>query len=750
MGKLIKKFIKTFFITITLLFLIVGIVVMIKVLPIVNDYRLEAKKIVEDGSYNDFILSETSYIYDDNGKVLAKLKSDTDSNYLNYNQIPINVINAFIAVEDRSFWTNDGYDIKGIIRVGLNYIKTKGEQAHGASTITQQLARNIYITKEVTISRKIKEIFLAHYLTKKYTKEDIIEFYCNDIYFSNGYYGISAAARGYFNKDIDELSLSEIAYICSIPNSPSYYDPYENPENALKRRDKILSDMLEENYITQLEYEKAIKEEIIINKPSYEVYNYQTTYAIDCAIEYLMTLNNFEFKYHFDTKLEYEQYNDYYNKEYINAKQQLYTGGYKIYTSINENAQELLQQAIDENLAYDTNKSENGYYELQAASTVIDNKTGKVIAISGGRSQDSDVLYGLNRAYQSYRQPGSTIKPLIVYTPALQSGYSASSQIMNISITEAKKKDIKISELIGETMSLRLAVEKSINGCAYKLFNDIGINYGLSFIEQMKFKNIVNNDYTLSASLGGLTYGTTTVEMASAYATLVNDGIYKKPTCITSIIDGEDEIYKEEDKIQVYDKNAANKMIEIMQGVIKTGTAKNIKWTNQMPVAGKTGTTNDNKDAWFCGVSPYYSVSVWIGNDTPKELKNMYGGTYPAQIWKQIMEQLISDKEIIEFPKPENTISTGNETYLPGRSDDELLSDGYTVGDYRADYAIVDEVKTLSDKINLLESEDINIEILYNEANQKIETIYGTNATNKAREYLDTIYNSKKIYNNLN
>lgn len=749
--KYIKKFLKTMFKTLFFMSLItfigIGVFTFCKYYPIYQEYSIESKELVANSSYDTFILNETSYIYDDNGELLAKLKTDTDSNYLQYEKIPKDFINAFIAIEDRTFWTNNGYDIKGIARVLYNAIKTKGDELHGASTITQQLARLTFLSQEVSLERKVKEILISIELTNKYTKEDIMEFYCNDVYFANGYYGISAAAKGYFNKEVDELSLSQIAYLCSIPNRPSYYNPYDNVNNAISRRDKILSDMLEENYITEEEYKQAINETIEVTKPTNITYNYQTSYAIDCAIQYLMKKNGFTFCYHFDTKEDYTTYNEEYNSAYEEAKSELYSGGYKVYTSLNDEAQSILQDTIDNTLSFNNELEEDGSFALQGASTVIDNETRKVIAIVGGRTEENNE-YGINRAYQSYRQPGSTLKPLIVYTPALENSYTPNSILQNISVSQSNNlfKNNKLSEILnltGEGMTLRKAVEYSKNGCAYYLFSRVGIDVGLNKLENMQFKKITYQDYNISAALGGLTYGTTTVEMCNAYSTLVNDGTFVETTCITSILDRNDnEIYKENESISVYDKEASRKMVDILKGVITNGTAKNMNWNLEMPIAGKTGTTNNSKDGWFCGFSPYYTIAVWVGYDTPKEVNGLYGGTYPSTIWKITMEQLIEDKEIIQFVEPEMTPSTGNEKYLPGRSDDELLSDGYTVADYRSDYAIVDEVYTIANQI--LITDDINvINSLYQQGNQKIETIYGRNATAKARDSLNSAYNSK-------
>lgn len=633
-----RAFKRGFLLGITLILLAI-VAVGIMIYPTYDEYTSEAKNAIIEGGEDIFYSTLTSYIYDDSQNVLKKLKKDKDTTYLDYENIPKNAINAFIAIEDRTFWTNPGVDLKGIIRVIKNYILSAGEEKHGASTITQQLVRNIYISSEVTMDRKIKEICYALELTKRFSKSKIIEYYINNIYYANGYYGLEAASNGYFGLPSSEISLSQMAYICAIPNSPTYYDPINNPQNALERRNKILKDMLEMDYISQSEYNQAVNEKITLNVTSAtESNSYGVSYAIDCATRYLMKENGFEFKYVFDSKADYQEYLIMYNEMYDSIRNELYTGGYRIYTTLNSEKQNTLQESVDTALSFNEDKNADGIYDLQGSATCIDNETGKVVAIIGGRSQD--VATYLNRAYQGYRQPGSSIKPLIVYTPALEMGYGASSVINNLDIS-AWQADGTVT---GTPIVLREAVEQSINGAAWGLILEITPKTAVSYLQNMKFAKIVPDDYYASSSLGGLTYGTTTVEMASAYSCLVNHGEYTEPTCISSIIDKDgNEIYKDAQKQRVYTENASNGMIDILKGVITNGTASKIGWSSATSAAGKTGTTNDNKDGWFCGVTPYYTISVWVGYDSPKTLSGLYGSSYPLKIWNTAMTDFISD-----------------------------------------------------------------------------------------------------------
>lgn len=639
----------------------------------------EAKDLVDSSTPDTFRLAQTSYIYSDDGTQLAALAESEDATYLGYEDIPADVVNAFVSVEDRTFWNNSGVDYKGILRVCVNYVKTKGQVAEGASTITQQLARGTFLSNEKTLSRKIKEIFIARQLTKKYTKEQIMEFYCNSCCFANGIYGVEDASQKYFGRSVSDLSLSETAYICAIPNRPEYYNPLKNSENAISRRNKILQDMYECDYITKDAGDAALAENITVAEVSDEedtFYNYEATYAINCAIRYLMKQDGFEFKSHFEDDADYDTYNAYYDEMYKQAKHKLYSGGYKVTTTMNLKAQKNLQKIFDKELAFNTKVDEStGIYQFQGAMTVIDNETGKVVAMIGGRSQDElQQTYSLNRGFQSFKQPGSSIKPLVIYTPALEEGYDANSTLTEIDVKAAKKSTSeKISKMSGKKMSLRYAVEDSKNGCAYSLYNIITPKVGLSYIENMNFSKIVQQDYTLSSGLGGLHHGTNTVEMANAYSTLENHGEYRQADCISSILDASgNEIYEEPESKTVYTRSASDQMTDILEGVLNSsaGTAKGLKWSSASDVAAaaKTGTTNDNNVAWFCGYTPYYTISVWVGYDYPKSVKGLWGNTYPAYIWKEAMLYMIDGKDEADFDL-EGKKATGNKNVISDEDD---------------------------------------------------------------------------------
>lgn len=602
----------------------------------------EAKLEVWSSTEDTFRQTETSVIYDTNGKIISQLKGAKDVYYLTSDEIPEYVKQAFISIEDKKFYDHTGVDYLAIMRAALQYVK-HGEFTQGGSTITQQLVRNVFITQEKTMNRKIKEMFYAMEMEKKYTKEQILEFYINNIYFANGYYGIQAASKGYFGKDVHELSLSEVAFLCAIPNGPTKYDPTNNIENTMERRDLILKNMLDDGKILIEEYQASKDEEITLKMKAVAKQDYVETFVRYCAVRALMESQGFQFRYDFSSDAEREAYMDNYESLYQQCEQSMYSGGYHIFTSINMSKQKKLQNAVNETLSGFTEKTDKGIYQMQGAAVCINNKTGRVVAIVGGRKQKSDG-YTLNRAFQSYRQPGSSIKPLVVYTPAFESGYTPSS-IVNDQRFEGGPRNS--DGVYSGKITIRTAVQKSKNVIAWKLFEEITPKVGLSYLLNMGFSNIVQNDYYPASSLGGLTNGVSPLEMASGFATIENEGYFREPTCIEKITDSKDNlIYKNIGREkQIYSKEAAHMMTSSLESVMESGgTGSGLRLYNTA-CAGKTGTTNDKKDGWFCGFTAYYTTAVWVGYDSPRPVSDLYGSTYPGRIWKTFMEQIHANVE---------------------------------------------------------------------------------------------------------
>lgn len=612
----------------------------------VKGLKTEAERLVRESTVETFRGNQASVVYAADGSVISTLKGAKESYYLEREDIPSDAIAAIVSIEDKKFYRHDGVDYRALLRA-VKAMLENGKVTQGGSTITMQLARNVFISQEKTWQRKVEEIFIAWNLEEKYTKDEIIEFYLNNIYFGNGYYGIQSASRGYFNRDVDELSLSQIAFLCAVPNNPTIYDPLSNMENTLARRDRILYNMETDGKISEVAYAKAIVEEIVLERPdAVEKNDYVETYAYYCATRALMELQGFEFCYEFDSESDEESYDESYDEMYAECQQKLYRNGYQIYTSFDLNLQEKLQTSVDDTLAGFQEVNEEGVYELQASAVCINNDTGYVQAIVGGRKQDF-AGYTLNRAYQSFRQPGSAIKPLIVYTPMFEQNLTPESIVVDEPIENGPRNSN--GTYIGET-TVRVAVEKSINTVAWRLFEELTPERGLSYLRAMNFSKLDAQDYRLASALGGFTNGTSALEMATGYATLANDGKYRTPTCIVKILDASgNEVYasKQEEK-QVYRQNAARMMTDALTGVFTNGTAKGLGLSN-MSCAGKTGTTNDQKDGWFVGYTRYYTTSVWVGYDMPRTLEELMGYTYPGEIWQTFMEAAHEDKEPLAF-----------------------------------------------------------------------------------------------------
>ena len=614
----------------------------------VERMKTEAVHLVAGSNRETFRQSQTSIAYDCNGEVLSVLKGEKDVYYIDYSNIPIYVKQAIVSTEDKRFYKHKGIDYKGIMRAVWAMIQD-GEVTQGGSTITQQLARTVFLSNERTWERKIEEMYIAVELEAKYSKEDILEFYLNNVYFANGYYGIEAAAEGYFGTDVNHLSLSQMAYLCAIPNNPTLYNPLKNHDKTIKRRDRVLKGMLEERVISENSYQAALGENISVSRTKKIKNDYLETYIYYCATRTLMEMQGFKFQTTFDSDDAKKEYQEKYKEMYDSCNAELFTGGYRIYTSLDSNAQRELQNAVDTQLAGFTERNEEGVYSLQGAAVCIDNTTGMVRAIVGGRSQELEG-YTLNRGFQSFRQPGSAIKPLIVYTPALEKGYTAETRVVDEPIPGGP---VNGDGVYSGAMTLRQAVAVSKNTVAWKILEELTPEYGLKFLKDMDFSRIDEEDNRLPIAVGGFTNGVSPLEMAKGYATLANNGGYRNPTCIEKITNAQgEELYQvQQNEVVVYKEDACRQMTDMLQSVITSGTGRGYS-LGVMPCAGKTGTTNDNKDGWFVGYTPYYTTSVWVGYDIPKEVPGLGGGTYPGRIWHDFMEKIHKGLSPISFVTP--------------------------------------------------------------------------------------------------
>lgn len=617
-----------------------------RALDLWDQYLMIGKQTAIASSTDDFIVSTSGRILWDDGSVLCNLYEGYKKDYTSYIDIPEVLVNAFVAIEDREFFKHDGVNWKSTAKVTLQEFTGKGT-GRGASTITQQLVKNMYLTPDKSYVRKMKEIAIALALEEKYSKEQIFEFYVNNINYANSCYSAVAAARKYFSKDLQELTVDEAACLAAIPNNPSAYNPLTNYDNLIKRRNLVLGCMYEEGYLSADEFMTNLRKKTRIrvwdSSEGLDKSNYVESYAKHCLVEEIMELHGFQFQFKFDSDKELRKYEKKYDKAYSDAEQFIYCNNVVATISIDKELQTRVQGAIDEVL---------GGRDLNGAVTVIDNKNGFVKAIVGGKTyQNYEGYTTLNRAYQSRRQPGSCIKPIVVYTPAIDVlGYTPDTIVNDYPMKDGP--DNSGGSYLGR-ITLRTAVEKSKNVVAWQLFDELTPQKGLTYLRSMRFRKLTPKDDNLAVSLGGFSYGVTTVEMASAYETLANRGVYREPTCIKSItIDGEPVTFCRA-STRVYSAAACDSMTDILTGVSTRGTAAGLSLSNGMPIACKTGTTNNQRSGWFCGFTPYYSCACYVGYDDNSVCTDLWGSTYPLKIWERAMNAANEGLPVVQFTNVE-------------------------------------------------------------------------------------------------
>ncbi len=824
----VKRLIKTLILAVLAVCLVVGVVFAVKVFTVVQN----APDVAPSNIYD--LLSENSFMYDSQGNLLENVMDAELRTNLDYSQMPQNLLNAFVAIEDKTFWEHKGFNFVRIMGAIWESI-TQGESISGTSTITQQLARNLYLedTKsDRTMVRKATEAYYTVLLERNLTKEQIIEAYLNTIALGFNTYGVEAAAQTYFGKSASELTLAECSALATIPRSPSryalikrYYNedvdesiPAENIlattneytlvyNDAFKDRQKIVLDFMEEyGYITAQENQEAYSYDIrqslnpstTVNSMA-DVSSYYIDYAKDQVIEILMTHMN----------LDQEA-----------ATHMLYNGGLKIYTAMDQNIQKIIETEFQNNsnfpgirsirrdssgniigsdgriMLYDKSNyfdgenrfvikaGEYGYddagnlylyqgfglqitpsyaneqltdvalnfrnmytyegstlyaiyggslkidaayksvdangnaiihkefldanpdffvaagdsltvsaphYTLpegviqpQSAMVIMDQATGEIKAMVGGRNMEGSQLY--NRA-DSPRQPGSSIKPIAVYLPAMLNGYTAGTSIEDSeNIVNGKVWPRNSYSGYKGWITVRTAIQTSSNVVAVRVINSIGYDTSRSFLEQLGITTVTDDDLNPAAlGLGGMSKGLKPIESTGAFATIASGGVYHKPTTINRILNKNDEVIYDlslNETRQVFDEGTAYIMTDMLKGVVSGGTggrARLYAGNATIPVAGKTGTTTNNYDAWFCGYTPYYTAALWIGNDVNIQLSNGSGAA--AQLWSNIMRQVHSGLEAKNFERPDSVVTRSVRTQNGTIS--ELFVEGTSVPEYK-------------------------------------------------------------------
>jgi penicillin-binding protein 1A len=587
-------------------------------------------------------LNQTTYIVDEKDVVIDKLHANENRTTVTLDQIPKQLQDAFIAIEDKRFYSHFGIDIYRVFGAARVNIQT-GKFSQGFSSITQQLIKKVYLTDKKALKRKVVEMYYAIQLERRFTKDQILESYLNTIPLGHNTAGVKEAALYYYGKDLDKLTLAENAMLAGITNNPSLYSPYRHFDNATKRKELILGEMLKQDKISKDQYDQAVAEEIKLTKVQNEV---ETSYFADMVIHDVLEA--------IENELGYSE---------EEAQLKLFNGGLKIVATIDTNIQNAVEASFKNDAMFPKGKADaNGNMQPEAAAIVIDHTTGQVKAVMGGRSEN--VRRGLNRATQSLRQPGSTIKPLAVYAPALDNGYTISSVVDDSPVTYGNYSPDNYGGNFKGLVTVREAIQHSLNVVAVKIVQDIGLSRSAEYLQKFGISSLVTNskektnDLGLgSLALGGLTKGIKPIEMAAAYAVFPNKGVYNKPITFTKIYDKDGNLIFENKpkKERVISEQVAYLMVDIMQGVVKGGTGGRASLPN-MPVAGKTGTTTKNLDAWFVGYTPYYTTAVWMGHDEPKNL-GFTGGSFPAMLWKDIMSGIHKNLPAKKFDMPSGLVS---------------------------------------------------------------------------------------------
>ena len=613
-------------------------------------------------SIEGFSLDQTTVIYyydDDTGSYqeLQKLYGEENRIWASYNEIPSDLVFACVAIEDKRFWDHNGVDWLRTAHAAVNMFF--GDSTYGASTITQQLIKNLTKNDEVIVRRKLIEIFRALVFEQQYSKYEIMEWYLNTIYLGEDCAGVRSASWAYFGKDVSDLSLAECASLIGITNNPSMYDPYIDEEANLRRHRYILYEMLDQGYITREQYEDALGEELQFHwssassteetSASLPIYSY----FVDTVIRDVATDLSKATGYSYDV-----------------AYQIVLSGGYSIYSTIDLDAQRALETVY-------TNcgsllETTGTWQQLQSAMAVIDNSTGDLVALVGGVGEKPGSLT-FNRATQSYLSPGSAIKPLSVYAPALEAGLITPATVYDdtpFSFTDDSTWPRNYDYTYRGLVNVKTAMELSLNTVAVKIVDQLTPETCFSFAQERfgltsltASRDINGAIYTDIAyapmALGSLTTGVTVKSITAAYAALANEGIYRTARTYTQVKDASGKVVldnTQESHVAVSELTAWY-LTDMMQGVVTEGTGRDAA-IEGVAVAGKTGTTTSSFDRWFAGYTPYYTAAVWVGFDEPEAIVLADESRNPAAtLWSMVMSQLHTGLPPAGFVKPSTVVT---------------------------------------------------------------------------------------------
>lgn len=577
-------------------------------------------------------LAQTSLLYDNSGELMSEVRGSENRTVVPLSRIPLHTQQAFLAAEDLRFYSHKGIDVYRILGAIRSNLKN-GTLAEGASTITQQLAKLTHLSAEKTIRRKLEEIYLAFQIEQAYSKDEILEMYLNTVYFGRGAYGIQAASQAYFGKDVSELSIAQSAALAATIKAPSAYAPHISPENNKARRQYILNAMLENGFITSKEYDEAFAASIwvLAQQKSSELYSWyideilrESSGILDITID------------------------------------EVISGGFSIYSAYDPYLQSVADAVYSDKSLFPANASDGTL--MQSAMAVLDTKTGAIRAMIGGR--DYEVKRGLNRATQMRRQPGSALKPLAVYGPALELGYTTASVLLDEKTSFSGGYTPKnAGDRYYGRVTMRTAIRNSLNTTAVRLLEEIGLDASIDYLTKMGIPT-QESDRNLSLALGSMTYGVTPVELAAAYVPYANGGVYHEPYCVEKIVSSAGDTIFERDTRgkRVISEQNAYLMTSLLQSVISNGTGTRMLSANT-PVAGKTGTVSmhgGNRDIWMAAYNTELSVTVWMGfdqTDAKHKIPNgITGGKNTASVAASFFRKAYADRSKPEFSAPEGVI----------------------------------------------------------------------------------------------
>ncbi len=588
-------------------------------------------------------LKLTTTILDSKGNQLGTVSSGENRLMADYEELPKHVIDAVVAIEDERFWEHFGVDIKRTGAAIVTFVVNRGSSSFGGSTITQQLVKNVTADKETSWKRKVREWYRAIMLEKNLEKPDILEAYLNKIYFGAGANGIEMAAETYFAKSVKDVNLAEAACLAASIQTPEGTNPYrgdEAKERLIARQKLVLDKMLELGKISKEEYDEALSYELVFKKGEIASASAVQSYARDAV-----------------WKAVAEDLAEAMGITYDAARDMVASNGYVIYATIDPTVQAAIdKQANNKKYFYKDSKGKM----MQCAMIVLDNKTGNVVGMLGGVGEKTGIDY--NRAIDSELQPGSTFKPIAAYGPAFELGISYPGMgIDDVPVNFGGYKPTNWYGYYYGYVTARKAINQSMNVPAVKTLKAIGdLSYAVKFAKNMGITTLTSKNENLSLALGSA--NVRVIDMAAAYATMANGGVYTEPKLYTKVLDSEGNvILKNEVKFtKVMSETTAYLLTDCLVDVVESGTGTSANFSSKIDIAGKTGNTNDDKDQWFAGYTPYYTAVVWNGYDTPKRIgSRKYLGSYPytaTVVFTNVMKTIHKDKKAATFTKPKGIV----------------------------------------------------------------------------------------------